>query len=137
MLTHPVISSLLQHKWFHFGLWFYLLNLLIYVIFLGSLTAFALNVVPPQSNTCMCPSAVNVNPLVYQELMNRHGKKERWTSVRILCRITLQNAPYMDYNLLQLTSFEVLLWIPKSPPAETISTCWLINVVGVNMQLTL
>ena len=29
----------------------------------------------------------------YQELMNRHGKKERLTSVPILCRITLQNAP--------------------------------------------
>ena len=56
MLTHPVISSLLQHKWFHFGLWLYLLNLLIYIIFLGFLTAFALVDIPPQSNTCMCPS---------------------------------------------------------------------------------
>ena len=28
-----------------------------------------------------------------QELMNRHGEKERLTSVPILCRITLQNAP--------------------------------------------
>ena len=54
MLTHPVISSLLQHKWFHFGFWFYLLNLLIYIIFLVFLTAFALVVLPPQSNTCMC-----------------------------------------------------------------------------------
>ena len=53
MLTHPVISSLLQHKWFHFGLWLYLLNLLIYVIFLVFLTLFALVVLPPQSNTCM------------------------------------------------------------------------------------
>ena len=70
MLTHPVISSLLQHKWFHFGLWFYLLNLLIYIIYLGFLTAFALLVVPPQSNTCMCPIAVNVNPLVNWKL---HG----------------------------------------------------------------
>ena len=41
--------------------------------------------------------------------MNRHGKKERLTSVPILCRITLQNAPYKDYNLLVrvLTTFEV------------------------------
>ena len=53
MLTHPVISSLLQHKWFHFGLWFYLLNLLIYIIFLVFLTAFAVVVLTPQSNTCM------------------------------------------------------------------------------------
>ena len=41
--------------------------------------------------------------------MNRHGKKEWLTSVPILCRITLQNAPYKDYNLLVrvLTTFEV------------------------------
>ena len=39
--------------------------------------------------------------------MNRHGEKERLTSVPILCRITLQNAPYMDYKLLVLMSFEV------------------------------
>ena len=36
--------------------------------------------------------------------MNRHGEKERLTSVPILCRITLQNAPYKDYKLLVLTS---------------------------------
>ena len=42
-----------------------------------------------------------------QELMNRHGEKERLTSVPILCRITLQNAPYTDYKLLVLMSFEV------------------------------
>ena len=42
-----------------------------------------------------------------QELMNRHGEKERWTSVHILCQSTLQNAPYMDYKLLLLMSFEV------------------------------
>ena len=40
--------------------------------------------------------------------MNRHGEKERLTSVPILCQITLQNAPYKDYNLLVLlTSFVV------------------------------
>ena len=39
--------------------------------------------------------------------MNRHSKKERLTSVPILCRITLQNVPYKDYKLFVLTSFEV------------------------------
>ena len=66
MLTHPVISSLLQHKWFHFGLWLYLLKMIIYIIFLGLLTAFALVVLPPQSNTCMYILDVNMyNPIVY------------------------------------------------------------------------
>ena len=40
--------------------------------------------------------------------MNRHSEKERLTSVPILCQITLQNAPYKDYKLLMLTSFEVI-----------------------------
>ena len=52
--------------------------------------------------------------------MNCQGEKERLTSVPILCRITLQNMPYNDYNLLMLTSFEV----------ATVT-------VGANMQLTL
>jgi len=64
--------------------------------------------------------------------MNRHGKKEHLTSVPILCRITLQNTPCKDYNLLMLTSFEVatvtILWM---------ATCWLLSEVGANMQLTL
>ena len=42
-----------------------------------------------------------------EELMNRHGEKEWLTSVPILCRITLQNSPYMDHKLLVLMSFEV------------------------------
>ena len=32
-------------------------------------------------------------PPLPQELMNRHGEKERLTSVPILCQITLQNVP--------------------------------------------
>ena len=64
MLTHPVISSLLQHKWFQFGLLFYLLNVLIYTIFLAFLTAFAVVVLTPQSNTCMYNLCVNVYNLI-------------------------------------------------------------------------
>ena len=47
--------------------------------------------------------------------MNRHGEKERLTSVPILCRITLQNAPYMDYKLLVLMSFEVTSMDSQEP----------------------
>ena len=39
--------------------------------------------------------------------MNHHSEMEQLTSVPILCRITLQNAPYMDYKLPVLMSFEV------------------------------
>ena len=45
-----------------------------------------------------------------------------------LCRITLQNVPYMDFNLIVLTSFD---------SQEPTNKCRLINKVGVNIQLTL
>ena len=51
----------------------------------------------------------------YEQLL----KKERQTSVSILCWITLQNTLYMDFNLLMLMSLQLLLWILKSPPAVT------------------
>ena len=72
--------------------------------------------------------------------MNRHGEKERWTSVPILCRTTLQNVPYKDYKLLVLMSFEVTTVISmdsKEPHAAMMATCWLLNKVGANMQFTL
>ena len=50
---------------------------------------------------------IKPHPMHSQELMNHHAKKERWTSIPTLCRITNQNTPYMDYNLHVLTSFEV------------------------------
>ena len=53
------------------------------------------------------PKMYQVGLLIKQELIKRHSEKERLTSVPILCRITLQNVPYKDYNLLELTSFEV------------------------------
>ena len=54
-----------------------------------------------------------------QELMNRHGEKEQLTSVTILCQITLQNAPYKDYKLLVLMSFEVTTVTTQEPPPAT------------------
>ena len=62
-----------------------------------------------------CIAPVVQVPFVYlhgsrdQELMNHHSEKERLTSVPILYRITLQNAPYKDYNLIVLTSLRLLL----------------------------
>ena len=43
--------------------------------------------------------------------MNRHGEKGVWTSLPILYQIALQNIPYMDFNLLVLTNFEVATMI--------------------------
>ena len=72
--------------------------------------------------------------------MNHHGEKEQLTSVPILCRITLQNAPYKNYNLLMLTSFEVATVTTmdsQKPACWMMAPFWLLNEVGANMQLTL
>ena len=69
--------------------------------------------------------------------MNRHGEKARLTSVPILCRITLQNVPYMDHKLLVLMSFEgtTVTSMDSQEPAccDMMATCWLLNKVGANM----
>ena len=57
-----------------------------------------------------------------------------------MCRITLQNAPYMDYKLLVLMSFEVTTVTTmdsQEPACCDDGTCWLLNEVGADMQLTL
>ena len=67
---------------------------------------FQVQLPPDELHDEPVPKECALGPYSYQELMNRHSEKERLTSVPILCRITLQNAPYKDYKLLMLTSFE-------------------------------
>ena len=43
-----------------------------------------------------------------------------WISVPILYRITLQNVPYMDFNLLGLTSFEVTIVTTMNSQGPTV-----------------
>lgn len=52
LLNHPVVGSLLHQKWNAFGIWVYLLNLFMYIVFLSFLTAFALEVPNPQADIC-------------------------------------------------------------------------------------
>ena len=70
---------------------------------------------------------------MYQELMSHYAlpRKNVQNSVPILCQITLQNTPCMDFNLLVLTSLEVAT-VDSQEPIR-----WLLNDVGANIQLTL
>ena len=52
LLRHPLVTSLLNHKWSQFGAWIYFSNLLFYLIFVFFLTAFGLVVPNPQSDVC-------------------------------------------------------------------------------------
>ena len=52
LLRHPLVTSLLNHKWSQFGAWIYFSNLLFYLIYVFFLTAFGLTVPNPQSHVC-------------------------------------------------------------------------------------
>ncbi|XP_053389084.1 transient receptor potential cation channel subfamily A member 1 homolog, partial [Mercenaria mercenaria] len=51
LLDHPLVSALLKRKWFSVGLVFYLLNLMLYLLFLTMLTGFALDIKAPYQFT--------------------------------------------------------------------------------------
>ena len=52
LLHHPLVTSLLNHKWNKFGAWIYFSNLLFYFVYVFFLTAFGLVVPNPQSDVC-------------------------------------------------------------------------------------
>ena len=52
LLKHPLVISLLEHKWTTFGRYIFFGNLFIYLIFLAFLTAFGLVVLNPLEKTC-------------------------------------------------------------------------------------
>ena len=51
-MKHPLVISLLKHKWKKFARWMFLVNLSVYLTFLVSLTAFALVVLSPVEKPC-------------------------------------------------------------------------------------
>ena len=46
LLSHPVVTTLLDYKWKTFSRYFYYMHLLMYSIYLGCLTVFAMTAVP-------------------------------------------------------------------------------------------
>ena len=52
LLKHPLVTSLLNHKWQRYGEWFYSTNVLVYIVFLIFLTAFALSIHSPLEVPC-------------------------------------------------------------------------------------
>jgi hypothetical protein len=52
LLLHPVVKGLLSWKWTRYIALFYFINLAIYLVYLGFLTGFALQVPNPQLDIC-------------------------------------------------------------------------------------
>ena len=52
LLTHPVVGSLIHHKWIKFGVWWYFFNLFTFSVYLTFLTSFTLLLPNPQSDYC-------------------------------------------------------------------------------------
>jgi hypothetical protein len=47
LLAHPLVLSLLVHKWTSFGRFFYYFNFFVYAIFLVFLTGYICSTTPP------------------------------------------------------------------------------------------
>ncbi|ELU03480.1 hypothetical protein CAPTEDRAFT_192646 [Capitella teleta] len=56
LLVHPLVSSLLMHKWWSFALWVYYFNLLVYCTFLGFLTVYICSTDPPFQYADLAPA---------------------------------------------------------------------------------
>ena len=55
LLDHPLVTSLLRHKWNKYGRYFYYGNLLIYILFMVFLTGYIVVTKPPfyyQQSVC-------------------------------------------------------------------------------------
>ena len=52
LLKHDLIVKRLNQRWNSLGVWLYLVNLIIYLLYLFFLTGFALTLPNPQSDTC-------------------------------------------------------------------------------------
>ena len=69
LLTHPLVKSLLHKKWNEFG-WLFYLDLLIYILFVVSLTAFALLLPNPQIEQCESNVGINLQTLFTISVLN-------------------------------------------------------------------
>ena len=52
LLTHPLVTSLLNYKWVHYGQYLYLANICLYLLFLAFITTFAVFAPAPNSRIC-------------------------------------------------------------------------------------
>ena len=67
LLQHPVIGSYLHLKWNRIGFWYYFFTLVLYGIFLVSLSLFSLLVNRPRDN--ICKSYYQYNARIYSLCM--------------------------------------------------------------------
>ncbi|XP_046573761.1 transient receptor potential cation channel subfamily A member 1 homolog isoform X1 [Haliotis rubra] len=51
LLAHPLVTSLISHKWWAFGAWFHLYSFFLHLMFIIFLTMFTLNTTPPHLYT--------------------------------------------------------------------------------------
>ncbi|XP_074658298.1 transient receptor potential cation channel subfamily A member 1 homolog isoform X1 [Tubulanus polymorphus] len=77
LLMHPLVTSLLRHKWNSFGRYVYYGNLSFYVIFLTFLTTYTMVAFPPFAyckSTMNCTGCEDVRANGYTELLDETGK---------------------------------------------------------------
>ncbi|KAL3307364.1 hypothetical protein Ciccas_014126 [Cichlidogyrus casuarinus] len=73
LMDHSVVKAVVYHKWCTVGFPFFMLNLLIYLLFLGSLTFYMLNNIPPYMLTYNEWVMNSLSLLTAYQQMNAHG----------------------------------------------------------------
>ena len=85
LLTHPLVGSLLHHKWKKFGQYGYFINLLMYTVFIISLTTFAFIIQNPRSQVCELITSYNI--IINNALLSRNNKEGKRVS-NALCSVS-------------------------------------------------
>ena len=74
LLLHPVVKALFSWKWTRYIASFFFINLTIYLVYLGFLTGFALQVPNPQHDICkiyqstFCSLSLNIITMQVREM---------------------------------------------------------------------
>ncbi|XP_046335737.2 transient receptor potential cation channel subfamily A member 1 homolog isoform X1 [Haliotis rufescens] len=58
LLAHPLVTSLISHKWWSFGAWFHLYSFFLHLMFIIFLTMFTLNTTPPHQYSTALADAI-------------------------------------------------------------------------------
>lgn len=109
LLAHPLVTSLLRHKWNSFGRVFYYINFFVYAIFLTFLTGYILSTTAPfayskDNNNVTCASvAASTNPVYEQHVFPRIGKYiiialAAWNLLRELLQIYQAKLQYLGWE---------------------------------------
>ncbi|XP_013400960.1 transient receptor potential cation channel subfamily A member 1 homolog [Lingula anatina] len=131
LLSHPLVASLLKHKWQKFGAAFYYINLIIYSVFLTFLTGYMLVHEPPYMlvnytawngtdiNAVSCQELASFGlhqPVQYPIALLLFGTIGKWIVLALAIVTTLRELYQICYSKMSYVNVENLIeWLIYVP----------------------